>query len=183
MSCPVQKKLYSKSWLLAVASHLAYSSCDVIGDILIVPISNLTSAQLLRAQCLVAASAVALGAEIPPSLLTSASWDAQLQRWVNKWRQRVLLAQVLFWAERARVHTGIVCRSLYQKACVPLSISHGRSGHHGVTPRDAKEWRSLTCLLTSAMQISLPVMGSGACFSHCFCDWQEQTLLEHEAKY
>ena len=53
---------------MAVASHLVYSSSDVIGDTLIVPISDLTSAQLLRAQSLVAASAAALGAGIPPSL-------------------------------------------------------------------------------------------------------------------
>lgn len=52
---------------MAVASRLVYSSSDVIGDIHIVPISDLTSAQLLRAPSLVAASAAALGAEIPPS--------------------------------------------------------------------------------------------------------------------
>lgn len=53
---------------MAVVSRLVCSSSDVIGDILIVPVRNLTSAQLLRVPSPVTAGAVALCAEVSPSL-------------------------------------------------------------------------------------------------------------------
>lgn len=146
---------------MAVASRLVYSSSDVIGDIHIVPISNLTSAQLLRAQSPVAASAAALGAEIPPSppYICSLRCFTGLWRWVNKGRQRVLSVQVLFWAENSHVRTGIVCRSRPRSPRgsrhLPSVQGHGRSRHRRVALRDMKEQRNLTCLLHLPYKCSL----------------------------
>lgn len=71
---------------MAVVSRLVCSSSDVIGDILIVPVCNLTSAQLLRVPSPVTASAVALCAEVSPSLPSVL---------LHKGGQRVLLVQAL----------------------------------------------------------------------------------------
>lgn len=79
------RSFFSKSWLMAIVS-LVCSWTDVIGDILIAPISNLRSAQLLHVASPVTENAVALGAEVPPSLPSVRP---------KKGRQRVLLVQVL----------------------------------------------------------------------------------------
>lgn len=80
--CPVQKKI------LAITSCLAYRSSGVVGDALIIPAKDQTSAQLLYAPSLIAASLVQKWfLHWLKSVAFSALWDTLLWRWVQKERQ------------------------------------------------------------------------------------------------
>lgn len=147
---------------MAVVSCLVCSSSDIIGDLLIAPISNLRSAQLLHVASPVTGSAVALGAEIPPSLPL---------KLFHKGRQRVLLVQALlphryFVLQSLQLSASSITSGLWQEQ----TLRGHAEGHAG-----AKE---LDLPLTSAMQMLLAryVMESGACFSCCCCDQHEQNI-------
>lgn len=105
---------------MAVASRLVYSSSDVIGDILIVPISDLTSGSAPACTKSFTASAAALGAETSPSLPL---WDAQWWKLENKQRQRVLSVQVVSWVGHTCIKQ-VWCATAYWKAHMALGISH-----------------------------------------------------------